>query len=234
MEMDIIRSTVQLRSIKAGSENPSQPSQDSTQKMFRPSAFLLLTAFTKVTFALNQGDLAISLKAVESSVKTVEDIVITAIVTNPTKQDLRVLGVNNVLDASATQSFVIKSSEGKEVPFAGAHVSILPHHSDLCCANSAFSTGVVRFLTRIPIREHSSESIRRGEPHYCFDLRLLVLRARDLFFGCLPLHHVPVSTQRCSDRCYHQFCRCQGHRRAFLPPSLQLRPKRVCIQPDML
>ncbi|KAF9262249.1 zincin [Marasmius fiardii PR-910] len=99
--------------------------------MFRPSAFVLLSAFTKLVLALNQGDLSISLKAVESSVKTVEDVIITAVVSNPTKGDVRVLAVNNVLDTSATKSFVITSSDGKEVPFAGVDASFDFSHESL-------------------------------------------------------------------------------------------------------
>ncbi|KAL0580034.1 hypothetical protein V5O48_001968 [Marasmius crinis-equi] len=99
--------------------------------MFRPSTFVLLTAFAKLALALSQGDLTVSLKAVESSVKAVEDIIVTAVVTNPTGSDVRVLKVGNVLDNSASQSFVIKSSDGKEVPFAGVHASYDFSHESL-------------------------------------------------------------------------------------------------------
>ncbi|KAJ8094026.1 hypothetical protein PM082_009915 [Marasmius tenuissimus] len=99
--------------------------------MFRPAAFVLLTALTKLALALNQGDLTVSLQAVESSVKTVDDIIITAIVANPTDSDVRVLKVENVLDTSASESFAIKSSDGKEVPFTGVHATYDFSHESL-------------------------------------------------------------------------------------------------------
>ncbi|KAF9261787.1 hypothetical protein L218DRAFT_837832, partial [Marasmius fiardii PR-910] len=87
--------------------------------MFSKPTFVLLSALTQLALALNPGDLKVSLQVPEASVNTVRDIVITAIVSNPTQEDVRVLKAHNVLDASATQSFDISSSDGKEVPFAG-------------------------------------------------------------------------------------------------------------------
>ncbi|ESK88169.1 neutral protease 2-like protein [Moniliophthora roreri MCA 2997] len=85
--------------------------------MFR-SSFLLLSVLAKIVLSLSVGDLDVSLKVVSASVQSVNDIVVTAIVSNPTSSDLRVLTVNNVLDTSATRSFDI-TADGKEVPFAG-------------------------------------------------------------------------------------------------------------------
>ena len=96
--------------------------QKSSSKMFRCSSFILLSVIAKLALALNQGDLTVSLKTVESSVKTVDNIVITAVVSNPTNKDLRVLSAHNILDASATQSFDVKAANGKEVPFTGIKV----------------------------------------------------------------------------------------------------------------
>jgi len=52
-------------------------------------------------------------------------IVISAIVTNPTDRDIRVLAKNNVLDTSTTNSFSV-SKDGKDVLFTGIRVSIPP------------------------------------------------------------------------------------------------------------
>ncbi|KAK7045816.1 hypothetical protein VNI00_007225 [Paramarasmius palmivorus] len=92
--------------------------------MFR-SSFLLLSVLAKTALCLSVGDLDVTLKAVSSSVQSVGDIVVTAIVSNPTESDLRVLAVNNILDTSATRSFDI-SADGKEVPFTGVKVAPLP------------------------------------------------------------------------------------------------------------
>ncbi|KAL0580030.1 hypothetical protein V5O48_001964 [Marasmius crinis-equi] len=99
--------------------------------MFSRSAFILLSALTRLALALNQGDLTVSLKAVESSVKSASDIVITAVVSNPTGNDIRVLKTHNVLDTSATQSFDIKSADGKDVTFAGIKASFDLTHDSL-------------------------------------------------------------------------------------------------------
>ncbi|KAI3606072.1 neutral protease 2 [Moniliophthora roreri] len=82
------------------------------------SSSFLLGVLAKTALALSVGDLNVSLKAVSSSVQSARDLVVTAVVSNPTTSDIRVLAVNNVLDSSATRSFDI-SADGKEVPFAG-------------------------------------------------------------------------------------------------------------------
>ncbi|KAL0065965.1 hypothetical protein AAF712_007093 [Marasmius tenuissimus] len=99
--------------------------------MFSRSSFILLSVLTQLALALNQGDLTVSLKAVESSVKKADDIIVTAVVSNPTDKDLRVLSAHNVLDASATQTFDIKSADGKEVPFAGIKATFDLSHDSL-------------------------------------------------------------------------------------------------------
>ncbi|KAG7086233.1 hypothetical protein E1B28_002204 [Marasmius oreades] len=92
--------------------------------MFSKLTFALLSAFVQLGLALNQGDLTVSLQAIESSVKSVGDIILTAVISNPTENDVRVLRAHNVLDTSATQSFDITSSDGTMVPFAGIKPTI--------------------------------------------------------------------------------------------------------------
>ncbi|KAK7054555.1 hypothetical protein VNI00_003754 [Paramarasmius palmivorus] len=91
--------------------------------MFR-SSFILIGILAKTALALSVGDLDVSLKAV-SSVQSAGDLIVTAIVSNPTTSDVRVLAVNNVLDTSATPSFDI-SANGRDVPFAGIKASRSP------------------------------------------------------------------------------------------------------------
>ncbi|ESK83867.1 neutral protease 2 [Moniliophthora roreri MCA 2997] len=98
--------------------------------MFRPS-FFLLSVLAKRTLSLAPGDLTVSLKAVSPSVPSVDNITITAIVSNPTASDLRVLAANNILDTSATKSFDIKAADGREVPFAGVMASYDFGHDSL-------------------------------------------------------------------------------------------------------
>ncbi|KAF7322005.1 Neutral protease 2 [Mycena kentingensis (nom. inval.)] len=83
--------------------------------MFRAAALLSLCTFA---LALSPSDLKVSIKAVESTVASVEDIVITTIVSNPTTEDIRVIGKNNVLDGSATRSFAVTKDDGS-VMFTG-------------------------------------------------------------------------------------------------------------------
>ncbi|GLB39269.1 putative secreted metalloproteinase that allows assimilation of proteinaceous substrates [Lyophyllum shimeji] len=83
--------------------------------MFR-SAILL--CFATLALGLSVGDLKVSVKPVSSSVKSVDDIVISAIVSNPTDKDIRVIAKNNILDPSATKSFSV-SKNGQDVLFSG-------------------------------------------------------------------------------------------------------------------
>lgn len=86
--------------------------------MFR-SAILL--SFVALAFGLSTGDLKVSVKAVSTSVDSVDDIIISAVVTNPTDSDIRVISKNNILDPSATKSFAV-SSDGDELLFSGIRV----------------------------------------------------------------------------------------------------------------
>ncbi|GLB39267.1 putative secreted metalloproteinase that allows assimilation of proteinaceous substrates [Lyophyllum shimeji] len=83
--------------------------------MFRATVLLSLAT---LSLGLASGDLRVTLRAGAASVSSVDDIVISAVVSNPTDQDIRVIAKNNVLDTSATRSFVV-SKDGKDVLFAG-------------------------------------------------------------------------------------------------------------------
>ncbi|KAF9465660.1 hypothetical protein BDZ94DRAFT_1306999 [Collybia nuda] len=83
--------------------------------MFRST---ILLSFVAVALGLSAGDLKVSVKAISSSVDSVDDIVISAIVTNPTKEDIRVISKNNILDPTATKSFAV-SKQGDELLFSG-------------------------------------------------------------------------------------------------------------------
>ncbi|KAK6977076.1 hypothetical protein R3P38DRAFT_557517 [Favolaschia claudopus] len=88
--------------------------------MFR---FGVLLSFTAVALALSSGDLRVSLKPVSSSVNSIDDIVLTAVVSNPTDQDIRVIAKNNVLDNSATSSFAVSKGEDG-VLFTGVRTTL--------------------------------------------------------------------------------------------------------------
>ncbi|KAG5644344.1 hypothetical protein DXG03_008641 [Asterophora parasitica] len=86
--------------------------------MFRAA---LLLSLATVALGLSSGDLKVTLNAVSSSVSSVDDIVISAVISNPTDKDIRVIAKNNILDTSATRSFTVKK-DGKDVLFAGIRV----------------------------------------------------------------------------------------------------------------
>lgn len=89
--------------------------------MFRSA---ILFSFVGMALGLSTGDLKVSVKAVSTSVDSVEDIIISAVVTNPTKSDIRVISKNNILDPSATKSFAV-SHKGDELLFSGIRVGPL-------------------------------------------------------------------------------------------------------------
>lgn len=86
--------------------------------MFRVGVLLSLTT---LAFALSSGDLKVSVKAVSSSVHSVDDIVLSAVVSNPTDSDIRVIAKNNILDNSHTSSFAVTKND-KDVLFTGLRV----------------------------------------------------------------------------------------------------------------
>lgn len=83
--------------------------------MFRSALLLSLAA---LALGLSAGDLKVTVKAVSSSVKSVDDIVISAVVSNPTDKDIRVIAKNNILDSSPTKSFSVTKG-GQDVLFSG-------------------------------------------------------------------------------------------------------------------
>ncbi|KAJ7704181.1 hypothetical protein B0H14DRAFT_3028948 [Mycena olivaceomarginata] len=88
--------------------------------MFRMGFVLSVSA---LALGLSSGDLHVSLKAVSSSVHSVDDIILTAVVSNPTTADIRVIAKNNVLDSSATSSFAVSKNDSP-VLFTGLRTTL--------------------------------------------------------------------------------------------------------------
>ncbi|KAK7042526.1 neutral protease 2, partial [Favolaschia claudopus] len=88
--------------------------------MFRFGVLLSLTA---VALGLSAGDLRVSLKSISTAVDSIDDIVLTAVVSNPTDHDIRVIAKNNVLDNSATSSFAV-SKDDNSVLFTGIRTTL--------------------------------------------------------------------------------------------------------------
>ncbi|KAJ6583024.1 hypothetical protein DFH09DRAFT_1029491 [Mycena vulgaris] len=88
--------------------------------MFRLGFVLSVSA---LVLGLSSGDLKVSLKAIASSVQSVDDIILTAVVSNPTAEDIRVIAKNNVLDGSATRSFAV-NKDGSPVFFTGVRTTL--------------------------------------------------------------------------------------------------------------
>ncbi|KAF5384104.1 hypothetical protein D9615_003344 [Tricholomella constricta] len=87
--------------------------------MFRATVLLSLAA---LALGLSSGDLTVSVNVVQASVNSVDDIVISAIVSNPTDSDIRVIAKNNILDNSPTKSFTV-TKDGDDILFTGLRVS---------------------------------------------------------------------------------------------------------------
>lgn len=88
--------------------------------MLRTALYLSLTT---LVFGLSPDALKVTVKAVSSSVNSIDDIVISAIVTNPTSADIRVIAKNNVLDNGPTSSFAV-TKDGQDLLFTGIRVRI--------------------------------------------------------------------------------------------------------------
>lgn len=84
---------------------------------------IILLGLTTLALGLSTGDLKVSVKALQADVDSIEDIIISAIVTNPTNHDIRVFAKNNVLDASTTTTSFMVSKDGKNLLFTGIQVS---------------------------------------------------------------------------------------------------------------
>lgn len=87
--------------------------------MFRASVLL---SFASLALALSASDLQVSVKAVASSVSSIEDIILTAVVTNPTDSELRITVADNILDDANTESFAV-SKDGERVVFTGVRMT---------------------------------------------------------------------------------------------------------------
>lgn len=94
------------------------------------SAFLLV--FSTVVQALSPGDLQVSVTVTQPVMDSVDHIVISSVVANPTGKDIRVFAKNNVLDESSTPSFSV-TKDGTHVMFTGVRVSDRQHNTlDFC------------------------------------------------------------------------------------------------------
>lgn len=87
--------------------------------MFAP-LFLLLSAASALAVPTSSGELSVKLTAASSHVQ-LQDLLISATVSNPTAQDIRVLKYGTVLDELDTRSFAV-SKDGVDVPFQGMQV----------------------------------------------------------------------------------------------------------------
>lgn len=85
--------------------------------MFRSAILLSLTT---LALGLSTGDLTVTVNAVSAKVSSIEDIILTAVVSNPTDSDIRVIKLANVLDESSSESFKV-SKDGKDVDFTGIY-----------------------------------------------------------------------------------------------------------------
>ena len=93
--------------------------------MFRS---ILLLSLTTLALGLSVDDLKVSVKALQTDVDSIDDIVISAIVTNPTDRDIRVFAKNNVLDGSTTTTSFTVSKDGKDLLFTGIQVRATCHY----------------------------------------------------------------------------------------------------------
>ncbi|KAJ8073646.1 hypothetical protein PM082_011924 [Marasmius tenuissimus] len=87
--------------------------------MFRASVLL---SFATLALGLAVGDLKVNVNPVSSFVSSIDDIILTAVVSNPTDKDIRVIKTNNVLDQLPTKSFSVTKDDQK-VSFTGVIAS---------------------------------------------------------------------------------------------------------------
>lgn len=87
--------------------------------MFRTAA---LFSFVSLALGLSTGDLQVSVKASSNKVSSIDDIVLTAIVSNPTSEDIRVIRNANILDELPTNSFAV-AKDDQDVTFTGLIVT---------------------------------------------------------------------------------------------------------------
>ena len=81
-----------------------------------------LTTLSLATYALAASPaLTVSIVPLSKSVKSIDDLKLAAIVSNPTAKDVRVLKYGTVLDNLPTRSFAI-TKDNKDVSFIGIRV----------------------------------------------------------------------------------------------------------------
>jgi deuterolysin len=85
-------------------------------------SYFALLSLTTVALALSAGDLKVSLTPVSHSVASVDDVVITAVVSNPTSNDISVITKNTILDEGSTSSFTV-TKDNQDLTFTGVFVS---------------------------------------------------------------------------------------------------------------
>ncbi|TFK97313.1 Deuterolysin metalloprotease family-domain-containing protein [Pterulicium gracile] len=85
--------------------------------------YAALLSFAVTALALSSGDLTVKLSAVSPTVSSIEDIILTAVVSNPTSEDIKFVKFNSVLDELPTKSFLVKKGDS-DVLFSG--VDIVP------------------------------------------------------------------------------------------------------------
>ncbi|TFL03478.1 Deuterolysin metalloprotease family-domain-containing protein [Pterulicium gracile] len=83
--------------------------------------YAALLSFAATALALSSGDLTVKLSAVSPTVSSIDDIILTAVVSNPTSEDIRFVKFNSVLDELPTKSFKVKKGD-VDVTFSGVDV----------------------------------------------------------------------------------------------------------------
>lgn len=154
--------------------------------MFRSAILLSLTT---LALGLSTGDLTVTVNAVSAKVSSIEDIILTAVVSNPTDSDIRVIKLANVLDESSSESFKV-SKDGKDVDFTGIYVSPFALLS-LSSRNGLLivCAGPRGLYERPKLHHHPRRPIRRRQPHRLQALQLRVPRNRNIHIR--PLVHLP-------------------------------------------
>ncbi|TFK97353.1 hypothetical protein BDV98DRAFT_607658 [Pterulicium gracile] len=85
------------------------------------SRYTVLLSFAVTALALSSGDLTVKLSAVSPTVASIDDIILTAVVSNPTSKDIKFVKFNTVLDELPTKSFKVKKGDA-DVLFSGVDV----------------------------------------------------------------------------------------------------------------
>ncbi|TFK98451.1 hypothetical protein BDV98DRAFT_533901 [Pterulicium gracile] len=87
----------------------------------------ILVSLAAVALGLSTGDLTVKLSAVSSTVSSIDDIILTAVVSNPTSEDIKVVKFGTILDELPTKAFKVKKGDA-DVDFTG--IDVIPDTSD--------------------------------------------------------------------------------------------------------